>query len=278
MIDLTDKVEIVCKSDVGRNREHNEDSVGSSPSMGLAILADGMGGYQAGEIASAIAVSSILETLQIQFKAAAEAPQTEPVFGLSPQGQWLESAIIEANSKIFRAAQEKAQYAGMGTTVVAALMHDNIISIAHVGDSRLYRLRDEALELITEDHSLVRELVAKGFYTEEEARKATNKNVVTRALGVSESVEVEIQEDMALLEDIYLLCSDGLNDMLSDEEIEMLVVSNRDNLHSAAEKLVEAANKAGGKDNISAILLRPVKPFGTKKNWYGRIVAWFMHS
>lgn len=273
-MDLTESIDIVCRTDTGQKREHNEDFVGSDNSLGLVVLADGMGGYQAGEVASEMAVNIVLSEIQDKFE---EAMQTavDDFSGMSAASTLIENAILKANSAIHSSAQEKPQYQGMGTTIVVVMMHENIVSIGHVGDSRLYRLRDKKLELITEDHSLVRELVRKGFYTEAEAREATNKNVVTRALGVEANVEPEVQEDMALLEDIYLLCSDGLNDMIEDKEIEDILLRYGADLEQTADQLIQLANQMGGKDNISAILLRPVKPFVTKLNWYGRIGRWF---
>ena len=273
-MDLTESIEIVCRSDTGQKREHNEDAVGADNSLGLVVLADGMGGYQAGEVASAMAVDIVLKEIQENHEKALLEP-LDDITGMSAAGILIENAILKANSAINNAARNKAQYQGMGTTVVVVMMHENIVSIGHVGDSRLYRLRDKKLELITEDHSLVRELVRKGYYTEAEAREATNKNVVTRALGVEAEVDPEVQEDMALLDDIYLLCSDGLNDMVEDRQIEDIMLRYGADLDQTADLLIQSANEMGGKDNISAILLRPVKPYVTKPTWYGRIGQWF---
>lgn len=273
-MDLSDSIEIACRTDTGQKRDHNEDAVGFDNSLGLVVLADGMGGYQAGEVASALAVEKILGEIREKY-AAAILQEVDVFSGMSPVCGLIENAILEANRVIYTAAQESPQYRGMGTTIVVVMMHENMVSIGHVGDSRLYRLRDKKLELITEDHSLVRELVRKGYYTEAEAREATNKNVVTRALGVDAEVEPEVQEDMALLEDIYLLCSDGLNDMIEDREIEDILLRYGADLEQTADQLIQLANEMGGKDNISAILLRPVKPFVTRQAWYQRIGLWF---
>lgn len=273
-MDLTESIEIVCRTDTGQKREHNEDAVGSDNSLGLVVLADGMGGYQAGEVASEMAVNIVLSDIQDNYQEAMT-EEVDDFTGMSPASTLIENAIVKANSAIHSSAQQKSQYQGMGTTIVVALMHENIVSIGHVGDSRLYRLRDEKLELITEDHSLVRELVRKGYYTEAEAREATNKNVVTRALGVDSEVEPEVQEDMALLDDLYLLCSDGLNDMIEDREIEDILLRYGADLEQTADQLIQLANQMGGKDNISAILLRPVKPFVAKLTLFGRVGRWF---
>lgn len=163
----------------------------------------------------------------------------------------------------------------MGTTIVSALFYDNRISIAHVGDSRIYRVRDGQLEQISKDHTLLQELVDRGFYTPEEARVSLNKNLVTRALGVDADVEVDIQEDIAFPNDIYLLCSDGLNDMVEDKDIYLTIKEFSDNLQKAAQELVKRANDNGGKDNISVILVRPLKPFPAKKGWMNKVSNWF---
>lgn len=270
MQDLTDHLQIVCRTDTGRKREHNEDSVGSDPALGLAVLADGMGGYQAGEVASAMAVSIVLDNIRTALTAAGD--------GAANPEELIRVAGTAANQAIHEAASGNTQYRGMGTTLVVAMLYGNMIAIGHVGDSRLYRLRGQELKVITEDHSLVRELVRKGFYTEDEARAATNKNVVTRALGVDPSVEVEVQEDMALIDDIYLMCSDGLNDMLDDQTIQKALFSNRENLDEAARVLIELANANGGKDNISVILIRPVKPYNPNRGLWQRVTDWFTSS
>ncbi len=273
-MDLSNNIEIACLTDTGQKRDHNEDAVGFDKRLGLAVLADGMGGYQAGEIASDMGVNTVLEHIRENF----EADLLEPVKDFRSAGPvcgLIERAVHEANRVIHTAAQKKPQYQGMGTTIVVVMLHENMISVAHVGDSRLYRFRDRKLELMTEDHSLVREMVRKGYYTEAEAREASNKNVVTRALGVDAEVEPEVQEDMALLDDLYLLCSDGLNDMVDDRQIEDILLRYGADLKQTADQLIRLANEMGGNDNISAILLRPVKPFVTKQAWYQRIGLWF---
>jgi PPM family protein phosphatase len=273
-MDLTDKIEIVCKTDTGKKREHNEDSVAAEVSLGLAVLADGIGGYQAGEVASAMAVDTVMAAVAAGI-GAMEAADPTNFEANAAETNLIDAAILQANKAIYEAAKTNPKYQGMGTTIVVVLLHDNIISIGHVGDSRLYRLRDNKLELITEDHSLVRELVRKGYYTEEQAREAANKNVVTRALGVDPDLEVEVQEDLALLGDIYLLCSDCLNDMVPDVEIERVLTHYGADLHQTADQLIRLANEMGGKDNISAILLRLVSHFSIRTTWLGKIGKWF---
>ncbi len=173
----------------------------------------------------------------------------------------LKQAVERANAVIHRAAESKPECAGMGTTLVAARFHDNRVTVAHVGDSRLYRLKNGGLEQLTLDHSLVQDLVNKGFYTPEEAKKNVKSNVITRAVGIEKSVAPDVQEIEAEPGDLFLLCSDGLTDMVEDDEIRMRLQENVNDLAAASERLVELANKNGGRDNISVVLARIVKPF-----------------
>jgi protein phosphatase len=162
----------------------------------------------------------------------------------------------------------------MGTTVVAAAFYDQRLTIAHVGDSRLYRLRESRLEQVTTDHSLLQELIDKGFYTPEEAKQSLNKNLVTRAMGIEMGVSPDVQEDVVKAGDVYLLCSDGLSDLVDDEEIHAILVDH-EGLEEAAQRLVQRANEKGGKDNISVILARTLTPFSAKRSWYSRVFDWF---
>ena len=173
----------------------------------------------------------------------------------------LKQAVQRANAVIHRAAESKPECAGMGTTLVAARFHDNRVTVAHVGDSRLYRLKDGALEQLTLDHSLMQDLINKGFYTPEEAKKNVKSNVITRAVGVEESVAPDVQEIEAEPGDLFLLCSDGLTDMVEDIEIEHRLQKHGDDLATASDSLVALANKNGGRDNISVVLARIVEPF-----------------
>ena len=150
----------------------------------------------------------------------------------------------------------------MGTTIVAALFYNNRVSIAHVGDSRVYRKRDSEFQQVTADHSLLRELVDRGFYSPEEAQRSLNRNYVTRALGIEPKVEVELQEEAALPDDIYVLCSDGLTDMVEDEDIHLTISTFNANLHTVGQQLIRLSNDNGGKDNISIVVAKILKPFG----------------
>jgi len=271
---LASKVEIVHKTDTGLRRDHNEDSVGSEKSIGLAILADGMGGHNSGEIASAMTVAHVLERFKKSFKTL-DHGGLDWESGLTQETILLQDALMEANQEIYSAAQSSLANRGMGTTAVGMLFLNNKVSIAHVGDSRAYRLRDGSFELLTEDHSLLQELVRKGFYTLEEARHSDQKNVITRALGIDSRVMVDIAEEITDVGDIYLACSDGLTDMVSDDEIHRILQENEEDIETAADELVMAANEHGGKDNISVILAKVVNPFPLEESFADRMLGWF---
>lgn len=270
---LKGKLAFAGHTDPGKVRPHNEDSVGTELETGLVVLADGMGGYKAGEVASAIAVNTVTDIVRKGIKAAHKKPP-DPA-GYSAETALLRDAIQKANEVIHQTAKSQPQCEGMGTTIVACLYYDNKVSIAHVGDSRLYRLRRDQFEQITRDHSLLQELVARGFYTPEEARKSLNKNLVTRALGIEPTVNVEIQEDVALEGDLHLLCSDGLSDMVEDGDIHLTLSTFGANLGVAAQQLVQMANDNGGRDNISVLLAQVVKPFEANKGFFNRFIDWF---
>ena len=210
---LNNKIEVFGLTDVGLVRDHNEDSIGSNPDLGIAVLADGMGGHRGGEVASAITVDTILETLASSLKTINTGNIDEET-GYRLESIAVHDAVIKANANVFSSSNENAPYKGMGTTVVVLLFYDFRFTVAHVGDSRLYRYRDGHLEQMTRDHSLVQELVDRGFYSDEQASNSMNKNLVTRAIGTEESVEIDLLEDVAHPDDVFLLCSDGVTDML----------------------------------------------------------------
>jgi serine/threonine protein phosphatase PrpC len=203
-------------TDTGLVRTHNEDAVAVLPDIGVALLADGMGGYSAGEVASRIAVEVCTEVLQTGLKDFAWS-------ATSDRGERLvrlvQDAVVRANLAIFEAGQKDVQYAGMGTTLVITLMHHDKLIVAHVGDSRAYRLRDGTLEQITRDHLQVQDQIDAGMISEEQARFATNRNLVTRAMGIDRAVEPDVNQFVTKAGDLYLLCSDGLSDMVEDGEI-----------------------------------------------------------
>ena len=271
---LKDKIIITGLTDQGLVRDHNEDSIGSDPNLGLVVLADGMGGHKGGEVASALAVDTILSELSREIPEI-ETGETDASTGYSLESMAIERAIKQANSVIFNAAQNNAQYEGMGTTVVVVLFYDNRLTVAHVGDSRLYRMRNGRMEQMTRDHTLLQELVDRGFYTPEEAQKSMNKNLVTRAVGVNENVDVDLLEDFAAVNDTYLLCSDGLSDMIDDKLIEDTLLNYRDNMDRIAKELIHQAKQHGGKDNVSALLARPVKSFPANGGWLSKIFDLF---
>jgi serine/threonine protein phosphatase PrpC len=259
-MNLKNKFVFASKTDTGRVRDHNEDAIASNEDMAMFVLADGMGGYNAGEVASGIAVKTVYE-LTTEACAREKPYERHTDTGLMRQTIVLRDAISRANKIIHQTAQSHDGCQGMGTTIVAGIFCDNRLSIAHVGDSRLYRLRNSKLERITRDHSLLQELVDRGFYSHEEAKQSTNKNYITRALGAEITVDVEIQEVQVEMGDIYLVCSDGLSDMVDDEEIHLTLSTFSASLSSVAEQLVKISNQHGGKDNISVMLVKALAPF-----------------
>lgn len=271
---LKDKIEIFGMTDTGLIRDHNEDSIGNNQNLGLAVLADGMGGHRGGEVASAITVSTILETLEEKLKQIKHGDIDEGT-GYSSESIAVNDSIVEANANVYASSHENPHYRGMGTTVVVLLFHDDRFTVAHVGDSRLYRYRDGELEQITNDHSLTQELLDSGFYTPEQAEQSLNKHLVTRAIGIEESVQIDVLEGDAHPGDIYLLCSDGVTDMIDDNVIRRSIRDNDDDLEKIADELIRESNAAGGKDNISVILARPAKPFPASDSLYSRFFELF---
>ncbi|MEK9869936.1 MAG: Stp1/IreP family PP2C-type Ser/Thr phosphatase [Pseudomonadales bacterium] len=278
-VNLQGKIEIASRTDEGQVRDHNEDYISDNPTLGIAVLADGMGGLNAGEVASSMAVHLLMQEL-IAYRLGesslpAELPEEETELPI--ESRIVRKAVEMANDAVFHSSQTQLQHKGMGTTVVVALYYDNRVSIAHIGDSRVYRFRNNALEQVTKDHSFVQELIDKGLYTKEEARTSDKKNVVTRALGVAPFVEVECHQYDTEVGDVYLMCSDGLHDLVPDQNIERAFMELSGNLTELANYLVELANANGGKDNISVILTRIVKPYPQEEEagLIKRIVNWF---
>jgi protein phosphatase len=255
-------------------REHNEDTIAWDANIGLLVLADGMGGYNAGEVASGIAVKTIVNLVREAVEHE-DLTIADPVTGMSRVAIILRDAITRANKIIFQTARTQPNCEGMGTTVVGALFYNNRVTIAHVGDSRMYRLRGAGFEQVTLDHSLLQELVDRGFYSPEEAQRAANKNYVTRALGVEGAVEVEIQEHPAQRGDIYLICSDGLSDMVEDDDIQLTINTFGANLDTVAKHLVQLGNDNGGKDNISVLLAQVIDSFPVRRGVLDRMLGWF---
>jgi len=273
-VSLKGRIRAVGLTDTGKVREHNEDTIAWEPEIGLFVLADGMGGYNAGEVASGIAVKTIMNLVREAY-AVQDLSGHDKTSGLSRPAIILRDAIARANKIIHQTSKTQEQCEGMGTTVVAGLLYDNKVIIAHVGDSRMYRLRADRFEQVTLDHSLLQELVDRGFYTPEEAQRVTNKNYVTRALGVEPTVEVEIREEPVHRGDYLVLCSDGLTDMVEDEDIHLTISTFGANLDTVAKQLVQLANDNGGRDNISVMLAQVTELFPARKGILDRILGWF---
>lgn len=272
-MNLSDALDIVRLTDIGLLRDHNEDAIASDGDIGLVILADGMGGYKAGEVASEIAVLSI--TAELKEAMLKIRPGYESVtLDKQPEAELIVDAISNANTAIYNVSQNYPHCAGMGTTLVVGLFVNNKLLVGHIGDSRMYRLRSRVLVQITEDHSLLQEQIKAGLITPAQAKFSTNRNLVTRALGIDPEVVLELNEFDVEVGDVYLLCSDGLSDLVDDEAIQSILNANSFNLPGAAESLVQIANDNGGMDNISVILVKIKNSFDCKCSWYDNFVGW----
>ena len=266
-------LDVASLSHPGMVRSHNEDTVFVDGEAGLAVLADGMGGYNAGEVASGIAVDVVSNGLLPELASGRELSKVDVQSGLTHAALLLQQQIAAANKGIYEAAQARPECAGMGTTIVATVFHGNRVSIGHIGDSRCYRLRGEKFEQLTHDHSLLQEQIDSGQLTTEQAKYSLNKNLVTRALGIEAIVPADIAEYRVEANDIYLLCSDGLTDMVDPEVIHNIVDDKRMVLPEAAADLVELANQNGGRDNISVVLIRVPAEFLPSSSWLQRWLA-----
>jgi PPM family protein phosphatase len=241
--------EFCTRTDAGLARENNEDSVEVDEPARLGVLADGMGGYNAGEIASGMATAFIKSELGRWLSQAGRHANAREV------RRAMEICVDNANRSIFNAANSNSQYSGMGTTLVLGVFQDGRLMLGHIGDSRCYRLRGGELSQITRDHSLLQEQMDAGLITAEQAATSSNKNLVTRALGVEDAVLLEVNEHRVEPGDIYLMCSDGLSDMVDDGSIAEILGSDAP-LEQKAAQMVDAANANGGRDNISVLLAR----------------------
>ncbi|HZC67884.1 MAG TPA: Stp1/IreP family PP2C-type Ser/Thr phosphatase [Nitrospirales bacterium] len=247
-------IAVGAKTDVGLKRPHNEDSLCVDPEVGLYVVCDGLGGRNAGEVASRLAVE-VIQTHIREARRNASLPMVgEYDRQFSPLTNRLASAIRLANQAIRDAAKNRPDQEGMGTTVVSAILNEQALSVAHVGDSRMYLFRGNTIEPLTADHSLVAEQVRRGMLTEEEAERSPQQNIITRALGIDDAVDVELDEVPLMQGDELLLCSDGLTRGVKPAEI-LEVVRRETDPQAAAERLVELANAAGGLDNITVILV-----------------------
>lgn len=266
-------LEIAFKTDTGRARAHNEDAVSVSSKLGLIVLADGMGGHNAGEVASGMATALLAAEFERRLA-------EKPLASLSGDDakSWahvcIRSLIAETNAAIFRAAESQPQYKGMGTTLVVVLFYDNRLTVAHIGDSRLYRLRAGEFLPLTKDHSILQEWIDSGMITPEQALTAQHKNLVTRAMGIEVNVQPEINDYDVLPDDIYLLCSDGLYDMVPDDETAMTLQTLGANLSLAAAQLIDQANDNGGKDNVTVALVKIKDVFAAPEGPWQKFLEW----
>jgi protein phosphatase len=252
-------------TDPGRARENNEDSVAYEESARLAVLADGMGGYNAGEIASGMATAFIKSELS---RWLLEVGDSAPIKEVR---RAMEICVDNANTAIFNSANSNAAYAGMGTTLVVGAFREDRLLLGHIGDSRCYRLRDGQMTQLTKDHSLLQEQIDAGLITPEQAVGSSIKNLVTRALGVEDLVVLDVNEYAVEPNDVYLMCSDGLSDMVNDEVIARILVEDA-GLALKAEMLVATANENGGRDNISVLLVAVSDAMG-RKGLFARLLG-----
>ena len=249
------RLSFAAESHVGRKRAHNEDSFHLPGEETLAVVADGMGGHASGEVASRLAVDTVVGYYR---ETDLDARHTWPFkldAGLRSSQNRLVAGIKLANARIHETAQKNAAQHGMGTTIVAALFLDGKVVAAHVGDSRLYRVREGRLEQLTDDHSLINDYMKLKGLRADEVTDFPQKNVIVRALGMKETVQVDVMVEQVRGGDVYVLCSDGLSGMVKDPEIHDIVVGAAD-LDAACGRLIEAANEHGGLDNVTAVLAR----------------------
>lgn len=257
--------EICTETDPGLTRENNEDAVAFDPSTGLCILADGMGGYNAGEIASGMATAFIKSEMSRWLSQAGRHANTKEV------KRAMQICVQNANHSIFNAANSNPQYTGMGTTLVVAVFQAGRLMLGHIGDSRCYRLRGTEFQQITKDHSLLQEQIDAGLITPEQALTSVNKNLVTRALGVEDTVLLDVTEHRVETGDVYMVCSDGLSDMVRDKGIADVMLTSA-SLEQKAKLLIAAANAGGGRDNISVVLI-VAKEAAVKRGLLSRILG-----
>ena len=257
--------EICTDTDPGLARDNNEDAVAFDAQTGLCILADGMGGYNAGEVASGMACAFIRSELSRWLMQAGLHANSKEV------KRAMEICIQNANNSIFNAANSNPQYTGMGTTLVVGVFQADRLMIGHIGDSRCYRLRAGEFQQITKDHSLLQEQIDAGLITPEQALTSANKNLVTRALGVEDSVLLDVSEHRVEVGDVYLMCSDGLSDMVRDEPIADIMRGTA-SMEQKATELIAAANAAGGRDNIS-VMLAHAKEANGKRGFLSRMLG-----
>ncbi|HEY6084573.1 MAG TPA: Stp1/IreP family PP2C-type Ser/Thr phosphatase [Nitrospira sp.] len=262
------------KSDIGLKRTHNEDRFLADPTLGLYVVCDGMGGSNAGEVASMMAI----EAIHAYFRAGIPCVDSPGLLdaNVSPQSRRLAAAILAANDAIHRASWMNTAYAGMGTTVVAVHIVDDLVSVAHVGDSRLYLIRNGTIGRLTVDHSWVAEQVQQGLLTEEEAERSPKRNIVTRALGVEATVDVEIGEILVRPGDRLLMCTDGLTRCVRSTDI-LQTIESTSSIEASTECLLNLANDAGGEDNATVLLLS-IDSTGSSPLWQRLTQRWLLKA
>jgi protein phosphatase len=268
-LNVSGAIDVVRLTDVGLRRDKNEDAVASDLSIGLLLLADGMGGYKAGEVASEIAVLMIAAEITEAMHNKSRLNKVES--SLLPASQMLIDAVEKTNAVIYQISLDQPQCAGMGTTFVTGIFTDNKLIVGHIGDSRMYRLRGDKLVQLTEDHSVIQEQINAGLLTKAQAKLSNQKNLVTRALGIDPEVELDLQELDVEVDDVYLLCSDGLSDLVDDEEIAKILLEANGNITQAATNLIQSAIENGGTDNISVVIAIIRKEFTAEKSWVQNI-------
>jgi protein phosphatase len=234
-----------------------------------------MGGAKAGEVASSVVAETMLKEVRAEIEALHTAlEEVVDEQGLNRGSLILRDALQKANRLVLSIAGTQPQYSGMGTTSITLLLYNNMVSICHVGDSRLYLLRDNHLRQITEDHTVIQEMIGHGLYTQEQAQESKIKNIVTRAVGIGDELQIDLQQEPIVPGDTLLVCSDGLTDMVDDSRIEELLAGGTD-LADKVQNLVDRANDNGGDDNISAILVYIVSAYPSERSFGKKILDWF---
>lgn len=258
---LAEKLVMVGLSDTGRQREQNEDRLFFDRGLGIAVVADGVGGHKAGEVASSMAVTLIPDALK---------PRLEKTENGDELPELLREILKQTHATILQVARSQPQYHGMGVALVMGLFFDNKVIVAHVGDSRMYRLRGGGLKRLTRDHTVLQQLIDQGM-PPEEARNAVNPHLIYQAMGIQGEIQPDVNTYPAEPGDLYLLCSDGLTDMVEDGKIQEILEAPVKEEEERATRLVEAANAAGGRDNVTVLAIRVAAPFPVKKGWIQKI-------
>ena len=244
------------QSDVGRVRQSNEDSLGIFPDLQFYVVADGMGGHAAGEVASQLAIETMQDFIKSTLQSAETTWPEDVDIKLPIPVRRIITAGKLANDKIINSSKENPKLNGMGTTMVAILVEENTAYVAHVGDSRAYLIRDKKIEQLTQDHSLINDYLNQGLLKKEDADRHPLKHVITRALGSNPNVEVDVRTVPIKPGDIYILCSDGLSNLVTDEEMQTEGLQSQENPKVVCQKLIDLANNKGGEDNITIAFLR----------------------